>query len=139
MTSIAMAADTSVGRRKWPTHIVVFLAPAFLVYTVFSIYPLIDTIRLSLYTADDTGRQSFIGLGNFVTLLSDPNWSGPFWRAFRNNLVFFAIHMIVQTSLGLALAGVAQPAHGSAAPASTARCSSCRRCFRWSSSDSSGS
>ncbi len=106
MTSIAMAADTSVGRRKWPTHIVVFLAPAFLVYTVFSIYPLIDTIRLSLYTADDTGRQSFIGLGNFVTLLSDPNWSGPFWRAFRNNLVFFAIHMIVQTSLGLALAAL---------------------------------
>jgi raffinose/stachyose/melibiose transport system permease protein len=106
MTSIAMAADTSVGRRKWPTHIVVFLAPAFLVYTIFSIYPLIDTIRLSLYTADDTGQQSFIGFGNFVTLLTDPNWSKPFWNAFRNNMIFFAIHMFVQTSLGLALAAL---------------------------------
>jgi raffinose/stachyose/melibiose transport system permease protein len=106
MTSIAMAADTSVGRRKWPTHIVVFLAPALLVYTVFSIYPLIDTIRFSLYTADDTGQQHFIGLGNFVTLLTDENWSKPFWRALRNNLVFFAIHMIVQTSIGLALAAL---------------------------------
>jgi raffinose/stachyose/melibiose transport system permease protein len=106
MTSIAMAADTSVGRRKWPTHIVVFLAPAFLVYTIFSIYPLIDTIRLSLYGADETGRQSFIGIGNFVTLLTDPNWSKPFWNAFRNNLIFFAIHMVVQTSIGLALAAL---------------------------------
>src|ERR1043165_3584540 len=106
MTSIAMAADTSVGRRKWPTHIVVFLAPAFLVYTVFSIYPLIDTIRLSLYAADDTGAQHFIGFGNFVTLLTDPVWSKPFWNAFRNNMIFFAIHMIVQTSIGLALAAL---------------------------------
>jgi raffinose/stachyose/melibiose transport system permease protein len=106
MTSIAMAADTSVGRRRWPVHIVVFLAPAFLVYTLFSVYPLIDTIRLSLYAADETGRQHFIGLGNFITLLSDPNWSKPFWNAFRNNLIFFAIHMVVQTSIGLALAAL---------------------------------
>ncbi len=106
MTSIAMAADTSVGRRKWPTHIVVFLAPAFLVYTVFSIYPLIDTIRLSLYAADETGKQHFIGLGNFVTLLTDPTWSKPFWNALRNNFIFFAIHMVVQTSIGLALAAL---------------------------------
>jgi len=102
----AMAGDTSVSRRKWPTHIVVFLAPAFLVYTVFSVYPLIDTIRLSLYAGDDTGQTHFVGLGNFVTLLIDPVWSAPFWNAFRNNLVFFAIHIFVQTSIGLALAAL---------------------------------
>jgi raffinose/stachyose/melibiose transport system permease protein len=100
------AGDTSVGRRKWPTHIVVFLAPAFLVYTVFSIYPLIDTIRLSLYAADDTGQTHFAGLSNFVTLLTDDVWSKPFWNAFRNNLIFFAIHLFVQTSIGLALAAL---------------------------------
>jgi raffinose/stachyose/melibiose transport system permease protein len=102
----ANAGDTSVARRKWPTHIVVFLAPAFVVYTVFSIYPLIDTIRLSLYAGDDTGQTHFVGLGNFVTLLGDPVWSAPFWNAFRNNLIFFAIHLVVQTSIGLALAAL---------------------------------
>src|SRR6185312_10368151 len=98
--------DTTVGRPKWPAHIVVFLAPAFLVYTVFSVYPLIDTIRLSLYAGDDTGQTHFVGLGNFVTLLTDPVWSAPFWNAFRNNLIFFGIHITVQTSIGLALAAL---------------------------------
>src|SRR5438045_3414523 len=102
----ATARDTSVAQRKWPAHVVVFLAPAFLVYTVFSVYPLIDTIWLSLYAGDDTGQTHFVGLGNFVILLTDPVWSKPFWNAFRNNLVFFAIHIFVQTSIGLALAAL---------------------------------
>ena len=88
----------------WTTYIVVFLAPAAIVYTIFSIYPLFDTIRLSLYAADSTGAFHFTGFANFVTLLTDSNWAGPFWNAFRNNLIFFAIHMIVQNSIGLALA-----------------------------------
>jgi raffinose/stachyose/melibiose transport system permease protein len=95
-----------VARRSWPTHILVFLAPAFIVYTVFSVYPLIDTIRLSLYASNETGATHFVGLGNFVTLLTDPVWSAPFWNAFRNNLIFFAVHIVVQTSIGLALAAL---------------------------------
>ena len=74
------------------------------VYTLFSIYPADRHDPLSLYAADGTGATHFVGLGNFVTLLTDPNWSGPFWNAFRNNLIFFAIHMVVQNSIGLALA-----------------------------------
>jgi len=100
------AGDTTAGRRKTPVHIFVFLAPAILVYTVFSVYPLIDTIRLSLYRADDTGQTHFAGFANFVLLLTDPVWAAPFWNAFRNNLVFFAIHIVVQTSIGLALASL---------------------------------
>ncbi|HVO03409.1 MAG TPA: sugar ABC transporter permease [Candidatus Cybelea sp.] len=104
--TVAMGADTTVGRRKRPTHIVVFLAPALVVYTMFSVYPLLDTIWLSLYATDDTGQAHFVGFGNFLTLLTDPVWSAPFWNAFRNNLVFFAIHITVQTSIGLALASL---------------------------------
>jgi raffinose/stachyose/melibiose transport system permease protein len=89
---------------RWNTHIVVFLAPAAIIYTLFSIYPLIDTIRFSLYAGDARGMLHFVGLDNFVTLLTDERWSAPFWNAFRNNLVFFTVHMIVQNSIGLALA-----------------------------------
>ncbi len=88
----------------WTTYIIVFLAPAAIIYSVFSVFPLIDTIRLSLYAADANGVNHFVGFANFVTLLTDPHWSGPFWNAFRNNLVFFAVHMFVQNSIGLALA-----------------------------------
>jgi raffinose/stachyose/melibiose transport system permease protein len=92
------------GRRRFPLHIVVFLAPAVLVYTAFSIFPLVDTIRLSLYAGDGAGRLSFVGLENFRTLLFDPAWAGPFWNAFRNNIVFFLVHMVVQNLIGLGLA-----------------------------------
>ena len=101
--AVAPAVDTR-DRTPWATYVVVFLAPAVIVYTLFSIYPLIDTIRLSLYAQDATGQAHFVGLDNFRTLLTDPRWSGPFWNAFKNNLIFFATHMIVQNSIGLALA-----------------------------------
>jgi raffinose/stachyose/melibiose transport system permease protein len=88
----------------WTTYIVAFLAPAAIVYTVFSIYPLIDTIRLSFYAIDSAGETHFAGFDNFATLLTDPHWAGPFWNAFRNNIIFFIVHMVVQNSIGLALA-----------------------------------
>lgn len=88
----------------WAPHILFFLAPATIIYSVFSIFPLLDTIRLSLYEADPTGAMTFVGLQNFKQLVSDPYLSAGFWNAFRNNVLFFAIHMIVQNSIGLALA-----------------------------------
>jgi raffinose/stachyose/melibiose transport system permease protein len=104
---MAVGEATTVDTRDsdpWSTAIVVFLAPAAIVYTAFSIYPLIDTIRLSLYGADPSGTTHFTGLDNFRRLLTDPLWAVPFWNAFRNNLIFFAIHMLVQNAIGLALA-----------------------------------
>ncbi len=88
------------------SHIWVFLAPAVLIYSVFMIYPLLDSIRLSFYDQSETGEISFAGLVNYVTLFGDPNWSGPFWNALINNLKFFAIHMLVQNPIGLMLAAI---------------------------------
>ena len=48
------AAEERSGWRDFPTHIVIFLAPATIVYTLFMVYPLIDSVRLSFYgTAED--------------------------------------------------------------------------------------
>ena len=92
-------------RRPW-THIVVFLAPAALIYTIFSIYPLLDTIRYSLYAQDETGATHFAGLANFAALLTDPAWAGQFRNALANNMIFFAIHVTVQNIIGIALAAM---------------------------------
>ena len=100
-------ATASIDTRDispWTTYLFVFLAPAAIIYTLFAIYPLIDTVRLSLYEADPTGATKFVGLKNIVRLLTDPYLSGGFWNAFRNNVVFFVVHMVVQNSIGLALA-----------------------------------
>ena len=92
--------------KKFPVHVVVFLAPAVLIYSIFMIYPLLDSIRLSLYTQNDSGVLSFEGLQNYVALLGDPYWSDAFWNALSNNMYFFAIHMLVQNPIGLILAAL---------------------------------
>lgn len=83
-----------------------FLGPAVLVYSLFSIYPLLATIINSLYSRQNDGAYLWEGLGNFRTLLLDPTWSVPFWNALRNNFIFFLIHMCVQNPIGLLLAAL---------------------------------
>ena len=87
-------------------RVAVFIAPALLVYGLFSAWPLLDTLRLGLYAADESGQRSFSALANYRTILSDPQWSGAFWNAMRNNLTFFVIHMLVQNPMGLLLAAL---------------------------------
>jgi raffinose/stachyose/melibiose transport system permease protein len=91
-------------KKPFPWHIVVFLAPAVGIYTIFMIYPLIDSLRLSFFTQDGRNVETFAGLQNYILLLTDDTWAPRFWNAFRNNLVFFAVHMLVQNPLGLLLA-----------------------------------
>ncbi len=83
-----------------------FLGPAVLLYSVFSIYPLLATIVNSLYQHQPDGSFVYNGVGNFKTLLADETWSKPFWNAFRNNCLFFFIHMCVQNPIGLLLAAL---------------------------------
>lgn len=83
-----------------------FLGPAVVVYTAFSIYPLLATMQLATFTGESGGGVHFVGLANFRTLLTDALWSQPFWNAFKNNMIFFAIHMAVQNPIGIVLAGL---------------------------------
>ncbi|WP_299082370.1 sugar ABC transporter permease [uncultured Ruegeria sp.] len=91
------------SRIKW--HIVVFLAPAVLVYSAVMVFPLFNTLRLALYTEIDQSRV-FVGLDNFRTLFGDPLWSDAFWNALGNNFWFFFIHMLVQNPIGIVLAAM---------------------------------
>ncbi len=91
------------SRIKW--HIIVFLAPAVLVYTTIMIIPLFNTLRLSLFTEVDQERI-YVGLENFRTLFGDERWSASFWNALGNNFWFFIIHMLVQNPIGILLAAI---------------------------------
>ena len=91
-------------------HIVLFLAPAVVIYTAVMIWPLFNTLRLALYTTDQ-GGSTFVGLANFRTLFGDVNWSKPFWNALGNNCWFFVIHMLVQNPIGILLAAILSQPH----------------------------
>ena len=82
-------------RSQFPLHILVFLAPAVLLYTVFMVIPLLNSLRLSFFEVGNQNQQSFVGLQNYMKLFSDPNFAPFFWRALRNNFLFFAVHMLV--------------------------------------------
>jgi len=95
---------TQQQRASWPA--LVFLAPAVLIYTVFSAWPLADTLRLSLYATDEAGHAHFAGLSNFQTLLFDERWFASFGNALANNVEFFVIHSLVQNPIALLLAAL---------------------------------
>ena len=96
-------ADRPAGARRW--HILVFLAPAVLVYTALMIVPLVDTLRLSFFHKVEQ-QSVFVGFANFRTLFNDPNWADRFWAALRNNVYFFLFHMVLQNPIGIALAAL---------------------------------
>lgn len=91
--------------KRFPWHIVVFLAPAVIVYSAVMVFPLFNTLRLALYTEVDQERV-FVGFENFRLLLWGPFWSEQFWNALANNAWFFFIHMLVQNPIGVALAAM---------------------------------
>src|SRR5438105_13405472 len=102
-----MVMQPTISRKKpFPWHILVFLAPAVLIYTTFMVYPLIDSLRLSFFTQDEHNVETFAGAQNYIRLLTDGNWAPGFWNALRNNLVFFAVNMLVQNPIGLLLAAL---------------------------------
>jgi raffinose/stachyose/melibiose transport system permease protein len=96
----------SMPRARLARLMLLFVGPAFVIYSLFSIYPLIATMALSTYTTSDAGAYRFVGLSNFVTLWSDALWSKPFWNALVNNVLFFCVHMLVQNPVGVALAAL---------------------------------
>ena len=92
--------STTGGR--FPVHVVVFLLPAVAIYTLFMIYPLVDSLRLSLFGA--SGGASFAGLDRYRTVLTNPIYADRFWGALGHTFVFSAIHLAVQNPVGLLLA-----------------------------------
>src|SRR5690242_978443 len=101
----------SQTRRAFPVHILVFLVPAVLIYSLFMIYPLVDTLRLSFYasaatsaTQDTRSPEVFVGMRNYEQLLTDQQLSPRLFGAVKNNVIFFLMHMFVQNPIGLLLA-----------------------------------
>ena len=79
-----------------------YLLPAFIVYTVFMAFPLADSIRLSFFSGSSaSGKNVFIGLDNYKELFGDAENARRYWGAFGNTWYFFFIHILVQNLLGL--------------------------------------
>ncbi len=92
-------------RSGWRGYIVFFLAPATLIYTIFAIYPIAESLRLSLFAERDSAAL-FVGFDNYQKLFTEPYWAEQFWNAFKNNVWLFVLHMLIQNPIALALAAI---------------------------------
>jgi multiple sugar transport system permease protein len=77
-----------------------FLLPALLMFGVYVLGPIVQSIRLSFYDWDGLGVPKFIGLGNYAELMDDED----FYVALKNNVIwFFGFLLAIPAGLGLAL------------------------------------
>lgn len=78
----------------------VFLLPGLLFYVFSVFYPIADSIRLSVMKWNGITEAEFVGIKNYARLLSDPI----FYKAFINNLIYLAIVVIMQLTIGFLFA-----------------------------------
>jgi len=77
-----------------------YVAPFFLLFGVFGLFPLVYTFWVSLHDWEIIGDREFIGLGNYVELLGDDR----FWNAVYNTVGMFVIATVPQLTLALVIA-----------------------------------
>jgi ABC-type sugar transport system permease subunit len=77
-----------LGPRWWPYA---FLAPFLILFAIFLLYPVANTVLISFQKKDGLGPGTFAGLANYAALLHDPR----FPIAARNSVVFTILGLVI--------------------------------------------
>jgi cellobiose transport system permease protein len=81
-----------------------YVAPFFIIFGIFGIYPMFRTLYMSFFKWDLVNERTlghkFIGLDNYAKLLDDPYY----WNAVKNTVGIFLLATIPQMILALLLA-----------------------------------
>ena len=78
----------------------ILLAPFLLVFAVFALYPLFDSVVLAAHQTYGPDDHTYVGTRNISLLARDPL----FWTALRNTLVYTLASLLIQLPLAFALA-----------------------------------
>lgn len=81
----------------------IYISPFFLLFALVGLFPLVYTFYVALHDWDLlSGKESFVGLENFSTALSDPT----FWNSVTNTVSIFALSTIPQLIGALVIAAL---------------------------------
>ena len=80
--------------------IAIFLLPAFIVYSIIVMIPILVSIYYSALEWNGIGKKTFVGLSNYVKLLGDEVFRQAFW----NNIIYIIIVMVLQLGFGFIIA-----------------------------------
>ncbi len=78
---------------------VYFLAPALILFSIFVIWPIFQSIWISFHRWNGFGPMTWVGIKNYQTLLHDPR----FFISIKNNFLWLALMMLAPV-FGLILA-----------------------------------
>jgi lactose/L-arabinose transport system permease protein len=87
------------GRHRWP---LLFISPFFVLFAIFSVYPIGFSFWLSFRDWSLVGAARDIGLDNFRALYHDDL----FWHSMLNSVLLFFIYVPVMTFLAIVLASL---------------------------------
>ncbi|WP_377293128.1 carbohydrate ABC transporter permease [Rhizobium sp. SG2393] len=76
-----------------------FMAPGLLMFAIYVLIPIFESIAISFYDWDGLGEKVFIGLGNYVELMDDDT----FYVALKNNVLWLLLYLLAIPA-GLAVA-----------------------------------
>jgi multiple sugar transport system permease protein len=77
-----------------------FLLPGMVMFAIYVIAPIFESIAISFYDWDGLGEARWVGIDNYIELLDDPD----FHTALKNNLIWLVGFLLaVPAGLGLAL------------------------------------
>lgn len=77
-----------------------FIAPAAVLFAIYVIVPIFQSIQISFFRWDGISEKTFIGLGNYQELFTDPQ----FWVSLKNNILWLVFFMLAPVfGLGIAL------------------------------------
>lgn len=96
----------SKKNKPFPVHILVFLAPAVIIYSIIMIYPLLASLGMSFFASGSDNKLVFAGLSNYITLFTDDFYMPRIWGALKNNVIFSLVHLVIQNSIALLLAAL---------------------------------
>ncbi len=67
-----------------------FLAPGIIMFAVYVLIPIVQSLWLSFFDWDGLGARTWLGWENYVELWSDD----AFWTSLRNNVIWLALFML---------------------------------------------
>lgn len=76
-----------------------FLAPGMLIFLVYVIIPIFESIWISFHDWDGLGPMTWVGLENYVNLLDDDS----FYTSLKNNIIWLVLYLLAIPA-GLAVA-----------------------------------
>jgi len=105
-------AETSLGkpqqRRRWRSDRAfpyLLIAPAILLFALFTLYPIIESLLLSFQVREE-GQYVYAGLANYERLLQDPL----FWTSLQNTFTILIIQVPMMLMIAMILASLLQSA-----------------------------